>query len=93
MGSFSTANATATGWGSATTFGNTATFNGGANAFGSGMTMPIVRRSSRYYVIKYVNQPCRLFPRTATQNENQFLTVCVRLRLYVVRPRTDHRRQ
>jgi hypothetical protein len=42
MGSFSTANATATGWGNATTFGNTTTFNGGANAFGSGMTMPIV---------------------------------------------------
>jgi hypothetical protein len=55
MGSFSTANASATGWGSATTFGNTTTFNGGANAFGTGMTMPIVRRSSRYYVIKYVN--------------------------------------
>jgi hypothetical protein len=55
MGSFSTANASATGWGSATTFGNTTTFNGGANAFGTGMTMPIVRRSSRYYVIKYPN--------------------------------------
>jgi hypothetical protein len=56
MDSFSTANATATGWskGNATTFGNTTTFNGGANAFGSGMTMPIVHRSSRYYVIKYV---------------------------------------
>jgi hypothetical protein len=54
VGTFSTANATATGWGSATTFGNTTTFNGGASAFGTGMTMPMIRRTGRYYVIKYV---------------------------------------
>jgi hypothetical protein len=54
MGSFSTASASATGWGNATTFGNTTTFNGGANAFGTGTTMPIIRRSARYYVIKYI---------------------------------------
>jgi hypothetical protein len=54
VGSFSTMNATASGWGSATTFGNTTAFNGGASAFGTGVTMPVVRRTGRYYVIKYV---------------------------------------
>jgi hypothetical protein len=55
MGSFSTASATATGWGSATTFGGVTNFNGGANAFGTGMAVPILRREGRFYVIKYVN--------------------------------------
>jgi hypothetical protein len=55
VGTFSTVNASATGWGNATTFGNTTTFNGGASAFGTGMTMPMIRRTGRYYVIKYVN--------------------------------------
>jgi hypothetical protein len=55
MGTVSTASASATGWGNATTFGNTTTWNGGAHAFGSGMTMPIYRRNSTFYVIKYVN--------------------------------------
>ena len=55
VGTSSTANASATGSGNASTFGNTTTFNGGASAFGTGMTMPMFRRTGRYYVIKYVN--------------------------------------
>lgn len=55
IGSFTTGSASATGWGNASTFGNMTTFNGGATAFGNSMTMPIIRRSARYYVIKYIN--------------------------------------
>lgn len=47
MGSMSTASATATSWGSATSFGNVTNFSGGANAFGTGMTVPILRREGR----------------------------------------------
>ncbi len=55
MGIVSTANATATGWGTATTFGNVTNFSGGASAFGTGVSVPIMRREGRFYVIKYVN--------------------------------------
>ena len=43
VGSISTMNVTATGWGNS------------ASAFGTGVTAPIIRRTGRYYVIKYVN--------------------------------------
>jgi hypothetical protein len=47
VGTFSTASVNATGWGGPGYFG--------AHAFGTGATVPIIRRTGTYYVIKYVN--------------------------------------
>lgn len=55
IGSFTTASASAYGSGTAYTYGDTTTWSGSANAYGNSMTVPIIRRSARYYVIKYVN--------------------------------------
>jgi hypothetical protein len=61
-GTVSTASATVTGYRSASVIGNTAYWNGTTNAFGSGMTMPILRRDSTFYVIKYVSNNAPALP-------------------------------